>query len=280
MGEGSVPNCGVAIGSGQVRYRFARTMSYRLICLDAGFTLLSPRRTLADSLRDVLREHGADPSDEEIQAAWQAANAWFLEEYHRPDNRTWTRDDAIEETWRRYHDLMLRQLGVSGRRELIERILAAQASPDTWELYPDVVPTLRRLRDGGVNGSGARPLIGVISDWGSNLAHLLAGVGASPYLDFVLASGSAGYAKPDPDFFRLATSRAGVDPSQAVMIGDSYLADVVGARSAGMEGILLRRTDGGGGGPVAAPPEAPDVPVIASLAELPELLERATPLAG
>ncbi len=218
-------------------------MRYELVCLDAGFTLLSPRRTLLDALREVLAEHGITPDDEELQRAWHAADAWFWDEYHRPGNDTWTRDDAIEETWRRYHDLMLRELGMRGRRALTERILAAQFSADTWELYADVLPALDALR---AVEDGSRPAIGVVSDWGSSLPRILEELGLAPYLDFVLASGAAGRAKPDPAFFRMALERAGVAPERAVMVGDSYQADVVGARSAGMDGILLLRREGGG----------------------------------
>ena len=74
-------------------------MSYRLLCLDAGFTLLSPRRTLADALAGVLegRGHRVDPED--VRRAWEAADQWFWDEYHRPDNRTWGDDARIERTW-------------------------------------------------------------------------------------------------------------------------------------------------------------------------------------
>jgi putative hydrolase of the HAD superfamily len=247
-------------------------MRYDLVCLDAGFTLLSPRRTLVDALRGVLAEHGLTPDAEALQRAWRAADAWFWDEYHRPGNDTWTRDDAIEETWRRYHDIMLRELGMDGRRVLIERILAAQFSADTWEVYPDVMPVLEALRAGDADG---RPVIGVVSDWGSSLPSILDELGLGTYLDFVLASGAAGVAKPDPAFFRLALERAGVRPERAVMVGDSYQADVVGARAAGMDGILLRRTDGDAGSPA---PDAPRVPVIDSLAELVPLVSRPSPV--
>ncbi len=246
-------------------------MRYELVCLDAGFTLLSPRRTLVDALRGVLAEHGLVPDDEALQRAWRAADAWFWDEYHRPGNDTWTRDDAIEATWRRYHDIMLRELGMQGRRSLVERILEAQFSADTWEIYPDVIPALEALRAGDGDG---HPSIGVVSDWGSSLTRILEDLGLGPYLDFVLASGAVGHAKPDPAFFRLALERAEVSPDRAVMVGDSYQADVVGARSAGMEGVLLLRTDGGAGSPA---PDAPGVPVIASLAELPALVSGASP---
>jgi FMN phosphatase YigB (HAD superfamily) len=246
-------------------------MRYRLVCLDAGFTILSPRRTLADALRGVLREHGMDPTDDELRRAWEAADAWFWEEYHRPGNDTWTRDDAIEATWRRYHDLMLRELGMRGRRRLIDRILVAQFSADTWELYPDVVPALEILHAGA---NGARPVLGVISDWGSSLGEIVEALGLGPYLDFVLASGAEGHAKPDPAFFRVALDRAGVEPHEAVMVGDSYQADVMGARSAGMDGVLLQRPGPGSRSPA---PETPGVPLIATLAELPPLVLGSAP---
>ncbi len=248
-------------------------MRYGLVCLDAGFTLLSPRLTLVDALRGVLAEHGVMPADEALQRAWRAADTWFWDEYHRPGNDTWTRDDAIEDTWRRYHDIMLRELGMHGRRALIERILAAQFSARTWEVYPDVIPALKAIRSGDGSG-GDPPAICVVSDWGSSLTGILDDLGLGPYLDFVLASGAAGHAKPDPAFFRLALERAGVSPDRAVMVGDSYQADVVGARSAGMDGVLLLRAQGKSGSPV---PDAPGVPVIGSLAELPALLSGASP---
>jgi putative hydrolase of the HAD superfamily len=247
-------------------------MRYDLVCLDAGFTLLTPRRTLVDALREVLAEHGVTPAPDELRRAWRAADTWFWDEYHRPGNDTWTRDDAIEDTWRRYHDIMLRELGMSGRRALIERILAAQFSADTWDVYPDVLPALQALRTGDAEGS---PIIGVVSDWGSSLPEILDELGLGTYLDFVLASGATGVAKPDPAFFRLALERVGVSPARAVMVGDSYQADVVGARAAGMEGVLLRRTDGGAGSPA---PDAPGVPVIGSLAELASLVFRPSPV--
>ena len=65
--------------------------------------------------------------------------------------------------------------------------------------------------------------------------------GLSPFIDVLTVSAVEGLAKPAPEFFLLACTKAGVDPANAVMIGDSYRADVLGAQAAGMEGILLDR---------------------------------------
>lgn len=234
-------------------------MAYRLVCLDAGFTLLSPRRTLAQSLAGVLEQHGHVIGQAELQAAWEAADAWFWDDYHRPDNATWTDDALIEATWRDYHTLMLRELGMDQQRELLDLVLESQFAPDAWEVYPDVAPMLAELRDAGL-------AIGVVSDWGSNLEGIIASLGLDGSLDFVLASGAAGVAKPDPAFFRMALARAGADAGQALMVGDSYRADVLGARAAGMDGVLLDR---------AGDATVDDVPVIRSLAELPSLVRAA-----
>ena len=60
------------------------------------------------------------------------------------------------------------------------------------------------------------------------------------------------------------------------MVGDSWRADVQGARSAGMAGVLLDRGDLHGD----RRSEGVDAPVITSLLELPALLAGAPNAAG
>jgi putative hydrolase of the HAD superfamily len=243
-------------------------MRYRLVCLDAGFTLLSPRRTLADALRGVLEDRGHPVEADDVRRAWEVADRWFWEEYHRPDNRTWGDDAAIERTWREYHGLMLAELGFADRaHELLDAILDSQFAADAWELYPDVEPALNALRQ----MDGLR--IGVVSDWGSNLEGILARLGLDRYLDFVLASGSVGVAKPDAALYRLAAERAGVPVGEALMVGDSLSADVQGAEAAGLSGVLLLRASEADDDHVAPATEIPaGTEVIGSLEELPGLV--------
>jgi HAD superfamily hydrolase (TIGR01509 family) len=237
-------------------------MRYRLVCLDAGFTLLAPRSTLGDGLRKLLAGHGHDISDEQVHKAWEVADGWFWDSYHRSGNDTWGDDAKIDAAWREYHSLMLRELGIADPdHQLIETILAAQYAPESWELYPDVLPAVHELR-----GLGMR--LGIVSDWGSNLLPIVGALGLGTELDFVIASGAVGLSKPDPALFRLAATRAGVPPREALMVGDSYRADIEGAEAAGMDAILIRRPEWSDRRE-AVPPGAR---VIASLAEVPEIV--------
>ena len=246
-------------------------MSYRLLCLDAGFTLLSPRRTLADALSGVLAADGHAVTEEEMRAAWEEADRWFWDEYHRPGNDTWSDDDRIEDYWRQYHSVMLGRLGVEARNEVLDRILASQFAADSWEAYPDVEPMLTAVRAMG------DVRIGVVSDWGSNLRGILSELGLDRYLDFVLPSGAVGLSKPDPAFYRLALDEATVDPADALMVGDSYRADVRGAWAAGMQAVWLDRHEGMNITPVDEPMPS-DVRRIHSLDEVPEIVAAGAPL--
>lgn len=61
--------------------------------------------------------------------------------------------------------------------------------------------------------------------------------GLSPYVDHVVLSDEVGLHKPQPEIFQLALERMGYAASEALMIGDSYSSDIVGASRAGIRSI-------------------------------------------
>jgi len=60
-------------------------------------------------------------------------------------------------------------------------------------------------------------------------------------VDVLVISEEAGLRKPDPAIFRLALGRCGASSAEAVMLGDSWGSDVLGARSAGVRAVWLNR---------------------------------------
>ena len=245
-------------------------MSYRLLCVDAGFTLLTPRRSFAEALTEALSDDARTITDDDLQAIWDEGDRWWWDEYHRPGNDTWTDDTRIDDYWRRYHSFVLDRLGVGVRNDVLDRLMAGQSSADAWELYPDVEPMLRAVRAMGVR-------IGVVSDWGSSLRDILAGLEVDRYLDFVLPSGAVGVAKPNPAFFRIALDAAETSADEALMVGDSYRADVRGAWAAGIDALWLDRTEGVTITP-SDEPRPTDVRVIRSLDEVPDIVRSGGPL--
>jgi len=93
---------------------------------------------------------------------------------------------------------------------------------------------------GGLAALRARGLtVACISNSDGTVGALLERLGLGASLDFVVDSGLVGVEKPDPRIFALALERAGVAAAEAVHVGDLFSVDVIGARRAGIEPVLL-----------------------------------------
>ena len=79
------------------------------------------------------------------------------------------------------------------------------------------------------------------------------------HVDALIVSEAAGVSKPDPAIFRLALDAVGAGPEEAVMIGDSWAADVMGARAAGIRAIWFNPLG------LAPPQEGPEVAELRTL---------------
>ena len=126
-------------------------------------------------------------------------------------------------------------------------------------LYDDVIPTLDHLQNAGFK-------LAIVSNWDTPLDPLTERLGIANYFDAIVASHDARVRseKPDPHIFNYALEAVGVSAEEAVHVGDTYEADIVGARNVGIRPILLDRD-----GTQADKWNE----TIQSLTELPELLK-------
>lgn len=126
--------------------------------------------------------------------------------------------------------------------EAFGRLATHFRNPDSWAIYSDVPDALDRL-----GGAGLR--LAIVSNWDSHLPALLADIGLAPHFDAVLVSSIEETGKPDREIFHRACRRLGVEPAQALHVGDSPREDYEGARHAGLEALLLDRTGRHDGAP-------------------------------
>ena len=134
----------------------------------------------------------------------------------------------------------VKELGV---REHVEQV--------TWELlqsehslfaanaatlYDDTIPTLAYLRDAGFK-------LAIVSNWDTPLDPLTERLGIAHYFDTITSSHDARVrsAKPDPHIFEWTLRQVGVSAEETVHVGDTYEADIIGARDAGIRPILIDR---------------------------------------
>jgi HAD superfamily hydrolase (TIGR01549 family) len=129
------------------------------------------------------------------------------------------------------------------------------------QALPGALALLGRLR-------GAALVAIVTNNAQTEQEEKLAHLGMSHLVDALVASERAGIAKPDPAIFRAALRELGSDPADAVMLGDSWSADVVGARAAGIRAIWLNRH----GRPCPDPTMAHEIKALEPVEQLVALL--------
>ncbi len=136
----------------------------------------------------------------------------------------------------------------------------------SWIPEPDSLETLRVLADRGFH-------MGVLSNaaYDPDPQMQVDDAGFRPFLDFVLTSAAFGRRKPHTSIFLHALDRWGIAPEEAVMVGDTLMADIFGARVANMRSIWLTRRVGEADRGTDLKRARPDV-VIQRLGELTDLL--------
>jgi len=162
--------------------------------------------------------------------------------------------------------------------EILQSCLGVNGVQPTWlaeagRVYQNAICAQAYLLPGTVAGLEAvkgRYKIGLLSNtMFTGDAHIndLQRFGIDGYFEAMLFSADANKWKPQPDPFWQVLSDLGVEPANAVFVGDSVAHDILGAHGAGMKAILIRNSDRF---PLVDGVE-PDG-VIHKLTELPEIL--------
>jgi putative hydrolase of the HAD superfamily len=233
------------------------TCAVKAVLCDLDDTLFDHRHATRTALMELAEEQPA-------LRAWPSTelfrrHAAILEALHVDvlDGRR-TADEARLERFARL-------LAEAGSDRVPERAEAAagfyrSAYERAWRAVPGARELLAALA-----GSGVRCVV-VTNNSVAEQRRKLAGVGLEPHVVALVTSEEVGASKPSRRIFEAALAAAGAAPHEAVMFGDGWHNDVVGARDAGIAPIWFN--------PLAA--ESPDrtVPELHSLVPTETVVEQ------
>lgn len=120
-------------------------------------------------------------------------------------------------------------------RLLARQVRVRYTHPDAWTVFPDTRAALEALSDAGW-------VHVLLSNHVPELPALVEALGLARYFEAILSSAHIGYEKPRTECFDVARSHLPEGMRRIVVVGDSHSADMIGAESAGLEGILVRST--------------------------------------
>lgn len=165
-------------------------------------------------------------------------------------------------------ELLVRALGVEGAaREMVAEAFLGAGREVSLELAPDIRDCLAAMR-----GRGLR--LGIVCDVGFSGGELLRELLEREGLLDCFAgwgfSDEVGRYKPSPQIFEAALEALGVDPAEAMHVGDLRRTDVAGAAALGMR--TVRYTGLNDDGEALGAEQEAEV-VVSSHLELPRLID-------
>ena len=205
--------------------------TYSAIAFDCADTLLRMDPSRAEIFRDAAALAGLVIPLEEIERAYDMVDFAIKmrsSKLHSPE--------AKLEFYRSINAALCNALGIQRSLPTLHPLLLAEfGRRKQWRPFAEVDEALRQL-------ASQVPLY-VLANWDSGLPGVLRKVGLDRFFRDVASSEMLGSEKPEPACFEAFLARASLDPSRTVYVGNEYLADVVGARNAGLTPVLLDRAD-------------------------------------
>jgi putative hydrolase of the HAD superfamily len=242
-----------------------------VLFLDVGDTLIRAHPSWAGVYRQGLLEAGVDVAEKDLERALleeTQAGGWWLDEtpFEPSESKSF-------ETVMAFDAAVLARLGHGDLGEdAFRRIEDAFARRAAWYVFPDVPLALDAIAAAGIR-------LCVISNFVWGLPELIHDLELARHFEKLVVSARVGFQKPNPGIFQHALDAMNVAPERALHVGDSYRADVVGARKLGINAALIAR---GLNDPTRLRDEHsdPDLVVLSDLNDLLDLFEIERPVAS
>jgi putative hydrolase of the HAD superfamily len=206
----------------------------RAVFFDAAGTLFTVNGSVGEIYASLAREHGKEVAVADLEAGFHHCFAQ-MPVMAFPGVRPEHLPELEKQWWRELVRNVFAPLGPFPEfAAYFEALFTRFAQSESWQLYQETRETLAALQHQGF-------LLGIISNFDSRLFGLLAGLGIARFFDSVVISTQAGAAKPERTIFAHALAVHGLHPDEALHVGDSYEADIVGAQAAGLRPIFVDR---------------------------------------
>lgn len=206
----------------------------KTVFFDMGSTLVGLQPSWEAIYHQVFQKAGYDlpigTVEQAVSYSWNIVGEQdALAEYETTleGNRAWQLE--VEKRVMQYLNIPEPQ-----HEDIFWNIIAAFEHEETYQLYPEAIGVLTELKRAGYG-------LGIISNWGWHLPELCQKLDIAQYFEYICASARVGYPKPRPEIFREALRQLEAEPASSLHIGDSWTADVLGARGVGITGLWVDR---------------------------------------
>ncbi|CAA3001356.1 N-acylneuraminate-9-phosphatase-like [Olea europaea var. sylvestris] len=197
-------------------------LTHKALFVDAVGTLLVPSQPMAQIYRQIGEKYGVEYSESEILSRYRWA-------YEQPWGKSRLRYVNDGRPFWQY--IVSSSTGCSDS-QYFEELYNYYTTEKAWHLCdPDAEKAFQALRTAGVK-------VAVVSNFDTRLRPLLRALKCDHWFDAVAVSAEVEAEKPNPTIFLKACELLGIQPEDAVHVGDDRRNDIWGARDAGCDAWL------------------------------------------
>ncbi|WP_439555300.1 YjjG family noncanonical pyrimidine nucleotidase [Dyadobacter sp.] len=206
-------------------------MKYKHIFFDLDHTLWDFDRNSSESLEEIfhtltLQNHGITSMEDFIQC-FLKVNLSLWDMFDRGQiHHTYIRQNRFR--------LVFEDLGIQ----------CPENHEEIGELYLNTLPDKKHLLEGALDllnyavATGYRMHI-ITNGFNEIQARKLAGSQIGHFFENVITFETASAKKPDPKIFEFALNAAQASPEECIMVGDNWIADIMGAKQIGIDTVYL-----------------------------------------
>jgi putative hydrolase of the HAD superfamily len=201
----------------------------RATVFDCAGTLLRLDPPTEQIFHDAAAELGLDIALADIARAYEIVN--FARQIKSSELTIKANRDAF---YAEFNRSLCVALGINRSYDRLHPLLSSRfATRRHWVAFDDAAAALSAV--------GARVAVHALANWDRHLDDVLVHAGLRHLIGDAANSEQLGAEKPARACFDAFLDRNGLDPAQVVYVGNEYVADVVGAREAGLTPILVDR---------------------------------------
>ena len=204
----------------------------KAVLFDAVATLIRPWPSVGSVYARAVAMHGVRCPARPLQATFGPAYRELQPLRFFGGSGLQTSDPRERRWWARVVSRTFERAGCgTPPPAAVAAALEAFARGDAWRPCAGAVEALAALKAGGLK-------LAIVSNYDSRLHRVVEELGLRPFLEAVVVSSEAGWAKPSPRIYRSALAALGVAAGEALMVGDRPVEDVAGAAAAGLRALL------------------------------------------
>jgi putative hydrolase of the HAD superfamily len=197
-------------------------------CADTLLRLDPPREVI---FRDTAAEIGLELPLGEIARAYELVHFAL-----KMKSSKVVSTGAKSEFYQAFNTSLCAALGIQRSLDALHPLLTQRfAARRRWVAFEDAADTLRAI--------GRRVPVHALANWDRGLDDVLRRAGLRDLLGDAASSEILGAEKPSRACFDAFLARNALNPGRVVYVGNEYIADVAGARDAGLTPVLIDRDD-------------------------------------